>query len=218
MRDRAGAHPHRPWLFFPYGHDWRWLSWEDGAREMDQRVADGKSPWPAEPTVDAVLDALAMRRTADPATASDTLVAARRWSDLLDGRRSRREPVDLWVAGCMDRPRERELWAWSILSGAGLILPGEDARRVGATLWARPTVASGDGAETARLVIGLRERAASRGFWSRRLGRLRRGPDLPLGRLHTLVVTGSEPVAEDDQTWLEAAGVRVLHDLEHAAP
>lgn len=171
--------------------------------------------WPAEPTPEAVLDALAMREAAG-VDDREVLAAARCWSRELAGRRGSGEPVDLWVAGRFERPTERQLWAWSILDGAGLILPGTDARRMATVLWARPTVASGDRAEIARLVEGLRERRESRLIaWNRRL---RGEPVLPLGRLHTLVVGGREPPADDDRAWLEAAGVRVLHECDNAAP
>lgn len=184
-----------------------------GLEETDVREA---ALWPAEPTREAVLDALAARKARRPAEEPDLLAAAGRWGRRLDPRRSRREPVDLWVGGAFHRPRERELWAWSILSGGGLILPGNDPRRVGTILWARPTVASGDRFEISRLVQGLQERKLPRLMaWSRRL---RRERILPLGRLHSLVGTGPEPVGEDDRAWLEAAGVRVLHDSQEAAP
>ncbi len=174
-----------------------------------------EAAWPGEPTPEAVLDALAMREAAD-VDDGEVLAAARCWSRELAGRRSSGEPVDLWVAGRFACPTERQLWAWSILDGAGLILPGADARRVATVLWARPTVVSGDRAEIARLVKGLRERRESRLLtWNRRI---RGEPVLPMGRLHTVVVAGRESLADDDRAWLEAAGVRVLHECDYAAP
>lgn len=210
-------------MFFPKHPHWRWISWEEAARQVVERAeqtnageTDKASPWPAEPTPDAVLDTLATWKASGTAPDRKVSAAARRWSDVLADRGSSREPVELWVAGFLDRPRELQLLAWSILAGAGLILPGEDARRVATILWARPTVVSGDRTEISLLVQGLRERKVPAWMaWSRRL---HGEPVLPLGRIHSVVATGSEMLAEEDRAWLETAGVRVLHDPHSAAP
>ena len=34
LLDHATLHPEEPWLFYPEGWDWRWLSWRDAARRM----------------------------------------------------------------------------------------------------------------------------------------------------------------------------------------
>jgi hypothetical protein len=88
----------------------------------------------------------------------------------------------------------RLLTAWAVAAGAALVLEANPALRLGAVLWARPTVFHGTAAELAAL--RLREEAA------RRPGRWRRLPVAPLGRLRTLFQR-HPPTADDAAFWRE---------------
>jgi len=94
----------------------------------------------------------------------------------------------------------RLLTAWAVAAGAALVLEADPALRLGAVLWARPTVFHGTAAELAAL--RLRVEAA------RRPGRWRRLPVPPLGRLRTLF-QGDPPAADDAAFWRER-GARLL--------
>jgi hypothetical protein len=94
----------------------------------------------------------------------------------------------------------RLLAAWAVTAGAALVLEADPALRLGAVLWARPTVFHGTAEELAAL--RLRVEAA------RRPRRWRRRPVPPLGRLRTLF-QGGAPEADDAVFWRER-GVRLL--------
>lgn len=94
----------------------------------------------------------------------------------------------------------RLLAAWAVAAGAALVLEADPALRLGAVLWARPTVFHGTAGELAAL--RLRVEAA------RRPRRWRRRPVPPLGRLRTLFQCGA-PAADDAAFW-QARGVRLL--------
>jgi len=94
----------------------------------------------------------------------------------------------------------RLLTAWAVAAGAALVLEADPALRLGAVLWARPTVFHGTAAELAAL--RLRVEAA------RRPRRWRRRPVPPLGRLRTLFQR--EAPAADDAAFWQARGVRLL--------
>lgn len=94
----------------------------------------------------------------------------------------------------------RLLAAWAVASGAALVLEADPALRLGAVLWARPTVFHGTAEELATL--RLRVEAA------RRPRRWRRRPVPPLGRLRTLFQ--HEPPAADDAAFWRQHGAQLL--------
>jgi hypothetical protein len=104
----------------------------------------------------------------------------------------------------------RLLAAWAVAAGAALVLEADPALRVGAVLWARPTVFHGTAEELAAL--RLRVEAA------RRFRRWRRRPAPPLGRLRTLFQR--EPPAADDAAFWRQRGAQMvrLPGLDDASP
>jgi hypothetical protein len=93
----------------------------------------------------------------------------------------------------------RLLAAWAVAAGAALVLEADPALRLGAVLWARPTVFHGTAEELAAL--RLRVEAARWPRWRRR-------PVPPFGRLHTLFQRES-PAADDAAFWRQR-GARLL--------
>ncbi len=104
----------------------------------------------------------------------------------------------------------RLLAAWAVAAGAALVLEADPALRLGAVLWARPTVFHGTAEELAAL--RLRVETAR---WPRRW---RRRPAPPLGRLRTLFQR--EPPAADDAAFWRQRGAQVvrLPGLDDASP
>jgi AMP-binding enzyme len=92
----------------------------------------------------------------------------------------------------------RLLAAWAVAAGAALVLEADPALRLGAVLWARPTVFHGTAEELAAL--RLRVEAAPRPR--------RRRLSPPLGRLRTLFQ--SEPPAADDAAFWRERGAQLL--------
>jgi hypothetical protein len=131
--------------------------------------------------------------------AGELLEAAMVLDRRLAGRRPRREPVEVVVGtGELERLEERLVVAWSLVAGAALALV-EPGRRVGAALWARPTVFAGPGEEVTALARALGEHGGGR--WRRRR--------LPLGRLHGVVTWGETPAPEARRFFAER-GVLLL--------
>jgi hypothetical protein len=93
----------------------------------------------------------------------------------------------------------RLLAAWAVAAGAALVLEADPALRLGAVLWARPTVFHGTAEELAAL--RLRVETAR---WPRRR---RRRPVPPLGRLRTLFQR--EPPAADDEAFWRQRGAQL---------
>lgn len=94
----------------------------------------------------------------------------------------------------------RLLAAWAVAAGAALVLEADPALRLGAVLWARPTVFHGTAEELAALRLRVKT--------ARRLRRWRRRQVPPLGRLRTLFQ--SAPPAADDAAFWRQRGVRLL--------
>jgi hypothetical protein len=109
----------------------------------------------------------------------------------------------------------RRIAAWATVTGAALVLESDASRRLGAAVWARPTVFCGSSGE----VVALRRHIeAARGRAPLRLWPLRRrsagyrkppgAPRPPLGRLRTLF-QDQEPAAAEAAFW-QARGARLL--------
>jgi len=104
----------------------------------------------------------------------------------------------------------RLLAAWAVAAGAALVLEADPALRLGAVLWARPTVFHGTAEELAALRLRVEAARLSR--------RRRRRPSPPLGRLRTLFQ--SEPPAADDAAFWRERGAQLLRlpGLDKASP
>src|SRR5579863_177783 len=140
----------------------------------------------------------------DAAAAVESAVAA------TAGRRRDSRDREVLVAGWpLGRWEGRLLGAWALVSGAALVLEPDPGRRLGAVLWARPTVFYGSADELA----ALRLRAAARRGVARRLvsvlaRRPVRRPPPRWGRLRTLFQDGP-PDAAEAAFWAER-GARLL--------
>jgi hypothetical protein len=112
-----------------------------------------------------------------------------------------REPARREVAvttAILDRPCERLLVAWSLLTGSALVLEPDPAARVATAVWARPTLFAGSPAEAAVLARDAEgwRREWQEGWTARLARRLRpQTPTRPFGRLHTLVIDPTIPPA-----------------------
>jgi hypothetical protein len=198
----AAAAPEQPWLFWPRGHDWAWMSWGEAAR----RVEGGEGlPYPA---------------SSFELSFANTLKAAARIAAALpperDLGRSEREVVVF--GGHPGERDDRAVFTWALLAGAAVVLEPEPSAVVPTAVWVRPTLFHGD---TARLAALRRALEGQPEPLSSRLARLLRGRRAPspappaavrgpLGRLHTLVLTGSAPLSEDDRAFWRARGVTVF--------
>jgi len=111
-------------------------------------------------------------------------------------------PLQAWAG--------RLLAAWAVAAGAALVLEADPALRLGAVLWARPTVFHGTAEELAALRLRVEAARLSR--------RRRRRPSPPLGRLRTLFQ--SEPPAAGDAAFWRERGARLLRlpGLDKASP
>jgi hypothetical protein len=132
-------------------------------------------------------------------TSADLADAADRISRLLPSG-DRREILVL--GGALEEPATRALLSWATVAGAALLLEEEAVNVLGTAVWARPTVFAGTVDETTRL-----RRAAERHDrgWPRRWRR----PGLPLDRLHSVLVTGSGPLPQEDEDFWRRRGVAV---------
>jgi hypothetical protein len=197
----AAATPEQPWLFWPRGHDWVWMSWGEAAR----RVEEGEGlPYPA---------------SSFELSSADTLEAAARIAAALsperDLGRSGREVVVF--GGCLGERDDRAVFAWALLAGAAVVLEPEPSAVVPTALWARPTLFHGDAARFVALRRAVEDQPPPLSSRLARLFRARRAASpppaaalRPLGRLHTLVLTGSAPLPADDRTFWHARGVTVF--------
>jgi hypothetical protein len=119
----------------------------------------------------------------------------------LSGRHAGSREREILVAGWpLEEWAGRLLAGWAVAAGAALVLQADPALRLGAVLWARPTVFHGTAEELASL--RLRVEAA------RRPHRWRRRPVPPLGRLRALFQNG--PPAADDAAFWRQRGVQLL--------
>jgi hypothetical protein len=101
-------------------------------------------------------------------------------------------PLQAWAG--------RLLAAWAVAAGAALVLEADPALRLGAVLWARPTVFHGTREELAALRLRVEAERRSR--------RWRRRPAPPLGRLRTLFQRGA--LAADDAAFWRQRGAQLV--------
>jgi hypothetical protein len=179
-----------------------WLEVVGGEARMTRLAApaEGAAPAAGDPEILVAGDAGSWRRLSQ----SELLTAAAEVERAIasrSGRRADSQEREILVAGWpLQEWAGRLLAAWAVAAGAALVLEADPALRLGAVLWARPTVFHGTAEELA--VLRLRVEAAR---WPRRRPR-RQVP--PLGRLRTLFQHGA-PAADDAAFWQER-GARLL--------
>lgn len=214
----AERHPHRPFLFWPEGLDWRWMSFADAVGEVE-RLREGRPPRLVEERAvpAAVVEVLEQIAKGDGgATRGLVERAIELAADLAPGAggESRGERREIVVAAPpIAGEGGRLLLAWAVLAGAAVVVEPSRIGLVATAAWARPTVFHGTVAEIAVLATeaAAAERAGFAGFW-RRLSRRLGGdppPPRPFGRLHTLVVSDGPADAVDTGFW-RTRGTRLL--------
>jgi hypothetical protein len=115
------------------------------------------------------------------------------------GRRADSQEREILVAGWpLQEWAGRLLVAWAVVAGAALVLEADPALRLGAVLWARPTVFHGTAEELAALRLRVETARRPR----------RRRPAPPLGRLRTLFQR--EPPAADDAAFWRRRGAQLV--------
>lgn len=207
LRDHAARHPHRPFLFWPEGLDWRWMAFARAVEAAERpEVGAGAAP----PAAEEVLREIA-EGDAGSVAAGERLEALLAASD----RRVPRPRREVVVLAPPVR-REGGLLPWAVLVGAVVVVEPSAAARVATAAWARPTVFRGDAAEVAALAAeaAKAERAGWRGAW-RRLRRTLGAeppPPPPFGRLHTLLLRPPPAGADADLDFWRRRGVAVLAD------
>ncbi|HEV2845901.1 MAG TPA: hypothetical protein VG477_13695, partial [Thermoanaerobaculia bacterium] len=105
---------------------------------------------------------------------------------------ARREIVVL--GGPLDDPFERAMLSWATVTGAAVVLEPNPGTRVATAAWVRPTVFHGTPAEIAALRAWA-EKEKKKG--------------LPFRRLRTILVTGVEGLAAEEEAFWVGRGVRV---------
>lgn len=113
--------------------------------------------------------------------------------------------------GRLGDPDDRVVLAWALQAGAAVLLEPAPAAVVATAVWGRATLVHGDAHRLAALrhaVAAEREPLAAR--LASRLGRGVPPPRRPLGRLHSVVVTGAAPLPEADRAFWTARGVAVI--------
>lgn len=236
LAERAVRHPHRPFLFWPEGLDWRWMALAEAVGEVE-RLGAGTAARAAEeravpPAVVELLERIAGGETGAGGAAGPGPGPVAGADGLVDGEGLGGTPAADDVAGSASRrPRRevvvlsppfadaggRDLLAWAVLAGAAVVVEPSRAGLVATAAWARPTVFRGTAAEIAALAVeaAAAERAGFAGF-RRRLRRWLGGeppPPRPFGRLHTLLVADAPTHAVDAAFW-GARGTRVVAEAE----
>jgi hypothetical protein len=211
LAEPADRHPHRPFLFWPEGLDWRWMSFAEAAGEVE-RLREGRPPRGVdERAVPAAVVELLELIAAGLLARGRGLAAVPAPEAGAPPERSRREIVVL--APPLAGEGQRDLLAWAVLADAAVVVEPSRAGLVATAAWARPTVFRGTVAEIAALATeaAAAERAGFAGFW-RRVRRWLGGdppPPRPFGRLHTLVVADAPAAAVDAAFW-RTRGTRLL--------
>ena len=235
----AARDPEEPGLFYAEGWDWRWLPWGELARRMEEEAAElstvvaagtrvpffydaqpaavirdlaiqaagGVSapsrtltPWPPLPIPPSlphrergdVGGAVVVNagRTVEMGAAELVGMAERVGAEIQGS--AKREIVVL--GGPLDDPFERAMLSWATVTGAAVVLEPNPEARVATAAWVRPTVFHGTPAEIAAL------RA-----WAEKEKRKK----LPFRRLRTILVTGPEGLATEEEAFWVGRGVRV---------
>lgn len=235
LAGHAERHPHRAFLFWPEGLDWRWASFAEAAAAVE-RLREGGAALPEERGAMPEAVVAALREIAGPPPVGDSPAfretpAFREMAELAAGALAAAAAgfrVVLAV-GAPARPRRQVLvvtppfadeaarlfFAAAVVDGAAVVVEPSAAGLVATAAWARPTIFRGGRAEVVALA-GAAAAAERSGFagWQWRVRRLLGAeppPPLPFGRLHTLLVDGPLPAEEDLAFW-RLRGARVLAD------
>lgn len=172
---------------------------------LARRPEDSAEGWRAEDT-----DALAWRAAALGRALDRAL--GRTWGEAGVGPR----PV---VAAWLDPavPEGRAVLDWAVAARAALYLEPDPRILGGASEWVRPTVVAGDLDALSSVMVTIRREAergarrARRLRWAHRLvGRRRRAPRPPFGRLRAVVVADPQDLEPEDRELLAAQGVAIL--------
>jgi hypothetical protein len=234
LAGHAGRHPHRAFLFWPEGLDWRWASFAEAAAAVE-RLRGGGAALPEERGAMPDAAAAALREIAGPPRAGDSPAlretpASREMAEVAAGALAAAAGFRAVLAtGAPARPRRqvvvvtppfadegaRLFFAAAVVDGAAVIVEPSATALVATAAWARPTIFRGGRAEVAALAgeAAAAERCGFAGWW-RRLRRLLGAEPpapLPFGRLHTVLVAGPSP-ADDDLAFWRRRGARVLAD------
>lgn len=200
LAEHARRHPHRPFLFWPEGLDWRWMAFVAAIGEVERLREGGRleEERAVPPAVVEVLEQIAER---EAMTGGAPEARAR----------PRREIVVL--APPFADASGRDLLTWAVTAGAAVVVEPSRAGLVATAAWARPTVFRGTAAEIAALETeaAAAERAGFAGFWRRLRSSLGAAPPprRPFGRLHTLLVAAAPAEAVDAAFW-QVRGTRVV--------
>lgn len=219
----ARRHPHRPFLFWPEGLDWRWASFAEVAADVERLRAGSRARLEETSAAPAAVVA-ALREIVGPPPADTPafrqmpeLAAAAVGSGAVLARGAPAHPRREVVVVTPPFADEGEglFFARAVVDGAAVVVEPSRCALVATAAWARPTIFRGTPAEVVAL-SGEAEAAERAGFagWWRRVRRLLGAdppPPLPFDRLHTLLVTGPPP-AEDDLAFWRQRGTRVLAD------
>ncbi len=228
----AAAAPEQPWLFAPRAGDWVWWSWADGLRRVsamrETMAAAGLEGGAAMarldvPRPETICLALALQGADFPSPYlspfADSLTAANRLAAALPADRPLgRSGREVFVfGGRLGDPDDRAVLSWALLAGAAVLLEPEPAAVVPTAVWARVTLFHGDAGRLGALRNAVeRERESLFTRLARRFGRPTPVPR-PLGRLHTLVLTGAAPLPQSDLAFWQTHRVTVVHLADAAA-
>lgn len=208
LRAHARDRPWEPWLFFPAGLDWSWISWGEALAQMEAWAArlgtEPADPLPAPldlPLPSAWVLELARQEAGlipppEQARLRESALAVQA-SIQASGRRE-----ILVTGGPLEDPASRTVLAWATLAGTAVVAEPDRAAVAATAAWARPTVFHGR-AEDLRALRRLAEEREGR-RWLRR-----RRPRRPFGRLSTLLVSGPEERPAADLAFWAARGVHL---------
>ena len=96
------------------------------------------------------------------------------------------------LGGALGDPVERTMLSWATLTGAAVVLEPDPALRAATAAWVRPTVFHGTPAEIAEL-----------------RARVKKKRGLPFRRLRTVLVSGWQVLAPEDEAFWRQRGVQV---------
>lgn len=229
LAGHAARHPHRPFLVWPEGLDWRWASFAEVAADVERLKAGapaGLEETSAAPAaVVAVMreiagsppagDSPALRQRAEIEAAAHAaaVVAFREVPPRRAPGRPRRQIVV--VTPPFADEAAGLFFAAAVADGAAIVIEPSPASVVATAAWARPTIFRGDARQIAALAreAEAAERSGFAGWWRRvrRLFGAEPSPPLAFGRLHTLLVAGPSP-ADDGLVFWRQRGTRVLAD------
>lgn len=229
LAGHAERHPHRPFLFWPEGLDWRWASFAEAAADVERLRAGAPARLEETSAAPAAVVA-ALREIAGPPPAGDS-PASRQVAEMSAAAHAAAAVAfrAILAMGAPAHPRRQVVvvappfaddaaglfFAAAVVDGAAVVVEPSPSALVATAAWVRPTIFRGDGDQVVALAreAEAAERAGFAGWWRRVRRRLgaQAPPPLPFDRLHTLLVAGPPPGEEDLAFWRQR-GTRVLAD------